>query len=110
MNVGQLTRALRLIERALELTPDHGGCAATAVAILRKAHRPDDALAILTRFRKTEYVPLLVTGAAVLCDVERWEDALVVIRRALALAKGKPGEAFAVYSRIRRARPDLLPE
>jgi tetratricopeptide (TPR) repeat protein len=106
MAAGQLGRALRLIQRALEITPDHEGRAATAVSLLRKAKRPDDALPILARFRQTSYVPLLVTGAAVLCDVERWEDALKVIRR--ALARGESGEAFAVYQRIRKNRPDLF--
>jgi hypothetical protein len=38
--------------------------------------------------------------------VERWEDALKVIRR--ALARGESGEAFAVYQRIRKNRPDLF--
>ena len=70
MDAGQLTRALRLITRARSLRPHNDGIAAAAVAILRKAHRPDDALIILRGFRQSRNIPLLVTGAAVLCDVE----------------------------------------
>jgi len=106
MKAGQVGRAIRLILRALELTPSNDWLAARAVSILRKANRSDEAVPILKRFRQTECVPLLVTGAAVLCDVERWEDALTVVQRALSLEKS--GEAFAVYSRIRKHRPDLL--
>jgi tetratricopeptide (TPR) repeat protein len=108
MDAGQLTRALRLMNRALERSPRNEAIAAAAVAMLRKAHRSDDAVPILQRFRQTRNVPLLVTGAAVLCDVERWEDALIVIRRALAVADGKSGEAFAVWRRIKSNRPDLF--
>lgn len=106
MQAGQTSRALRLSRRASEITPDHAGRAATTISLLRKAHKSDEALPILARFRQTVYVPLLVTGAAVLCDVERWEDALRVIRKALAL--GTSGEAFAVYARIKKNRPDLF--
>jgi Flp pilus assembly protein TadD len=108
MNAGQLTRALRLINRAMALRPTNDGIAAAAVAILRKAHRSDEAIPILQRFKQTNSIPLLVTGAAVLCDVDRWEDALTVIRKALALSDGKSGEAFAVWQRIKSNRPDLL--
>jgi predicted Zn-dependent protease len=108
MSAGQVSRALRLTHRALELNPTDHWTAATAVALLRQAHRSDEAIPILQRFRRTNCLPLLITGAAVLCDVERWEDALIVIRRALAIASGKSGEAFSVWSRIKSNRPDLF--
>lgn len=100
-------RALRFCYRALELSPDNDGRAATLVSVLRKAGRSEEALPVLEQFSHSTFPPLLTTGAAVLCDVGRWEAALLMIRRALRGGRSD-GEALAVYGRIRAARPDLM--
>jgi hypothetical protein len=105
---GQMDRAVNLAVRAWRCDRRSEGRAAFLIATLRKVHRAEDGLKVLKHIPKLTYIPLMVTTAAALCDVERWEEGHRMISRALAASRGKPGgETFAVYQRIKAARPDL---
>ena len=105
-NANDQGRAIKLAKRAFEMDSQNEGRAATLVSVYRKVHRSDAAVFILDAFPNTRFGPLLTTLAALLCDLERWEEAHLKIKRALAI--NKSGEAFAVYSRIKKERPDLI--
>lgn len=105
IEAGEQSRAIALALRAFQCDPHNEGRAATLVSVLRKAHRPDEAIPILNAFPQARFGPLLTTLAALLCDLERWEEALAMTRR--ALGAGNSGEAWNVWHRINKARPDL---
>ena len=107
-NANDQGRAIKLAKRAFEMDSQNEGRAATLVSVYRKVHRPDAAVFILDAFPNARFGPLLTTLAALLCDLERWEEALAMIKR--ALATGSKGEAFAVWRRIKKERPDLIKE
>lgn len=104
-DAGQLTRAEKLVKKVLERAPDLIGAVAVYTSVLRLRHRPQEALEVSHRYRDESYPPLLVSRAAALCDLARWEEAKKELARALAI--GATGEAFAVSRRIKAARPEL---
>lgn len=103
---GEQSRAIDLARRAFKADPSNEGRAATLVSVLRKVHRPDSAAGLLRVFPHTAFAPLLTAFAALLCDLERWDEALAMAKR--AWAAGGRGETSAVFSRIKQQRPDLV--
>ncbi len=102
-------RNLLLAEQILRVLfhdhPHHRGVVVQLSSVLRERGLPEEALTITAPFVNSSYAPIFTTRAAALCDLGRWEDAKREVARALAL--GKEEEAFAVVSRIKKARPDL---
>jgi hypothetical protein len=103
----QLTRALRCARRVLTLSPGHEGRAAAVVAFLRRVNRHEEALDVMRAFKGTLFDPLVTTGAATLCDQERWELAHKTLARLFVDGRRPSPEAHAVKRRIEAARPDL---
>ncbi len=93
----------------------HVGTAAMMCSILRTANQPEKALVLADKFRSSNYPALLTSRAAVLCDLNRWEEGLKQIKQVLAIGmkSGKGGgseEAFAVYRRIKTNASELFDE
>ncbi len=105
---GQMTRAERLVRKALEIQPGHGGAAAVLSSVLRQRRAPDRALQETEHCRDPRNLPLLTSRAAAYCDLGRWEEAKREI--APVLAQGDADGALAVVRRIKAARPDLYEE
>lgn len=106
-DAGQTARAEKLVRRVLKLRPGHKGALAIYTSLLRRRGAPEKALEVSEPYRKTDYPPLLVSRAAALCDLERWQEAKRVVGRALALTQGSDTAALGVASRIKAAKPDL---
>ena len=73
--------------------------AAAAILVMSKAPQETEHL------KAPKYSPLLISRAAALGDLERWEEAKTTLDRAIAL-KSSP-EAAEVADRIKANRPDL---
>jgi hypothetical protein len=78
-----------IAQRILKLDPNHGGAATLLCSSLRAQNRPAQALKATQPMKDTDYAPLLVSRAAALCDLERWQEALGEITRARAVGAGK---------------------
>ncbi|MFQ5614748.1 MAG: hypothetical protein ACE5H9_21720 [Anaerolineae bacterium] len=98
-------RAEKLARRALNLSPGHPGALAVLCSTLRAKGAPRQALNETQAFRNLDYVPLITSRAAALCDLGRWAEAKREIGRALAL--GEDAAVFSVVQRIKAARPEL---
>ena len=100
------SRALRLIRRCLDLNVRNSGAASVLSSVLREMGDSRLALEVTEPFMSLANAPLLTTRAAALCDEERYEEAVPLVKRAMAL-DSRSTFALAVRSRIRSARPDL---
>jgi tetratricopeptide (TPR) repeat protein len=101
----QYKRAEAAARRAIELQPSSEPAHAVLCSVLRHLGASDRAVQETEHFRSAKYPPLLISRAAALCDLERWEEAKATVGRALAIG-GSP-EAFEVVNRIKAKRPDL---
>lgn len=100
--VGQLDRAIRLLQRAAAARPEHSGTVAVFSSTLRQDGRPGEALDIIEQLLPSGYPPLLTSRAAALCDLKRWEEAQRQINQVIAICGGRAdAEALNVLSRIR---------
>ncbi|MEQ1904605.1 MAG: tetratricopeptide repeat protein [Pirellulaceae bacterium] len=110
-DAGQLKRAVDLAKQAYNSAPFNPGIAAVLCSIYRQMGKPELALQVAEKLPPTNYSPLLTSKAAALCDLERWEEALNVIRHVLAIgmnSKGNSsGEALGVWGRIKSKAPEL---
>lgn len=104
-NASQFKRAEMAARRAIELQPSSQPAFAVLCSVLRRLGAPERAVQETDHLRSMNYPPLLISRAAALCDLERWEEAKTTLGRALA-AGGSP-EAFEVVHRIKANRPDL---
>jgi len=105
----QIQRTLRVLRRYRDKTHQHVEAVAILCGILRKANQPEEALALTDEFLGTNFCPLLTARAAVLCDLNRWEEGLKQIRQVLASEKSSGDtEATAVYCRIEQNAPELF--
>lgn len=101
----QYKRAEEAARRAIALQPSSGPAFAVLCSVLRHLGASDRAVQETEPLRSSGYPPLLISRAAALCDLERWEEAKVTLGR--ALAAGESPEAFEVVHRIKAHRPDL---
>jgi tetratricopeptide (TPR) repeat protein len=104
-DASQYKRAEAAVRRAIELQPSSEPAFAILCSVLRHLGASDRAVQATEHLRSSSYLPLLVSRAAALCDLERWEEAKATIGRALAL--GDSPEAFEVVRRIKANRPNL---
>jgi len=105
----QIQRTLKVLRRYRDKSHKRVETVAILCGILRKANQPEEALALADEFLGTNYCPLLTARAAVLCDLNRWEEGLKQIRQIPAIDKGSgETEATAVYSRIEQNAPELF--
>lgn len=104
-DAAQYKRAEAAIRRAIELEPSSEPALAILCSVLRHLGASDRAVQETGHVRSPRYQPLLVSRAAALCDLERWEEAKATVGRALAM--GSSQMAFEVVHRIKAHRPDL---
>lgn len=105
-DAGQSSRAQKLVRRALDIKPEHEGALAIYCSLLRRRGAAEKALKVSEPVRFTTNSPLLVTRAAALCDLGRWDEAKKTVGQALAIG-GSEAAAFKVVNRIKAHRPDL---
>lgn len=103
--LGCLDLAQQITERALSAEPNNHFAIARLSSILRAKRQPEKALAVIDRLpQATQDYRILTFKAAALCDLNRLREADSVIRRALAMLKGRPKleatEALSVFRRI----------
>ena len=101
----QYKRAEAATRRAIELQPSSEPAFAVLCSVLRHLGASERAVQETDHLRSPRYLPLLISRAAALCDLERWEEAKTTVGRALAI-RDSP-EAFEVAHRIKANRPDL---
>jgi len=101
----QYKRAEAAARRAIALQPSSEPAFAVLCSVLRHLGASEQAVQETEPLQSPRYPPLLVSRAAALCDLERWEEAKATIGRALAI--GDSPEAFEVVHRIKANRPDL---
>lgn len=104
-NASQFRRAEAAARRAIELEPSSEPAFAILCSLLRHLGASERAVEETEQLRSTRYPPLLVSRAAALCDVGRWEEAKSTVGRALAMSDSP--QAFEVVHRIKANRPDL---
>lgn len=111
---GNPGRAERFARRVLVLDPENPTAAAILCSIWREKGRAKAALALADRFQGSDDAYVLTSRGAALCDLGRWDEALLQIRQVLALETNLQGggseEALAVYGRIRANAPHLFGE
>jgi tetratricopeptide (TPR) repeat protein len=104
-HASQYKRAEAAARRAIALQPASEPAFAVLCSALRHLGAADRAIQETEHLQSPKYSPLLVSRAAALCDLERWEEAKTTLDRAIAL-KSSP-EASEVVDRIKATRPDL---
>jgi tetratricopeptide (TPR) repeat protein len=110
----QYTRAEGLARKALHLSPYYPGALAVLCSCLRAVGKPEEALKGSESPKMVEYPPLILTRAAALCDLGRWEDAIIEVRKVFAIAKKHSSwgyvniHASPILNRIKAIRPDLF--
>jgi hypothetical protein len=76
--------------------------------------KPEEALKASESPKMVEYPPLILTRAAALCDLGRWEDAIIEVRKVFAIAKKHSSwgyvniEVSKLINRIKATRQDLF--
>ena len=105
----QYVRAEELARRVVRLSPNNVGALAVLSSCLRTLGRPQEALRETDRFEFTRYSPLLNTRVAALCDLDRWEEAKIVVDRALGNGMDK-AKFSEIVNRIKVAKPELYSE
>jgi len=106
---GNFGKAMEIIEYILNRNPGESATLSILCSILRKKGKPDEALKRTNNYNYAN-AALLISRAAVMCDLGMWEDAKKEVGRALAINKNnKEGnyEAFNVVKRIKENRLDL---
>jgi len=108
-DLGYLDLAEKITEQALSAEPQNCFAIARLSSILRARGLPREALEVTARVPvEAQTVPILTSRAAAFCDLELWQEAENVIRRALGRLNGRPKleatEAFSVLQRIRHAQ------
>lgn len=95
------TATLRLVERAcrrrLQRDPQDAATAAIPCSCLRQLGQPKQALLATEPLSHRSVPALLVSRAAALCDLARWDEAAETVQRALHCGGG----AFALQVRNR---------
>jgi hypothetical protein len=110
----QYSRAEGLARKALQLSPDYPGAVAVLCSCLRSLNRPEEALKTSELHKMVDYPPVILTRAAALCDLGRLEDAMIEVRKVLAIAKKNTSwgysniQADRIINRIKSIRPDLF--
>ena len=110
----QYTRTESLARKALHLSPDNLGAAAILCSCLRTVGKPEEALKASESQKMVDYPPFILTRAAALCDLGRWEAAMVEVRKVLAISKKHSSWGYAniqvspILKRIKAIRPDLF--
>lgn len=110
----QYSRAEGLARKALQLSPDHPGALAVLCSCLRSLNRPEEALKASELHKMVEYPPVILTRAAALCDLGRYEDAMIEVRKVMAISKKHSSwgyvniHASPIINRIKAIRPDLF--
>jgi hypothetical protein len=109
----RIARALQLAYQVHNQKPHHVETATMLCNALRTANKPKQAEALASNFRTSTYSPLLLSRAAALCDLQRWDDALKQVRQIFAMRvkfkkNGRSEEALAIYSRIKQNAPSLF--
>lgn len=78
-----------IAQQILKMVPTHGGAATLLCSSLRAQNLPAQAIKATQPLKDTDYIPLLISRAEALCDLEKWQEALGEITRARALGAGK---------------------
>jgi len=110
----QYTRTESLARKILHLAPGNFGAMAILCSCLRAVGKPEEALKASESPKMVEYPPLILTRAAALCDLGRWEDAIIEVRKVFAIAKKHSSwgyvniQASPILNRIKTIRPDLF--
>jgi tetratricopeptide (TPR) repeat protein len=110
----QYTRTESLARKILHLEPGNFGAMAILCSCLRAVGKPEEALKASESPKMVEYPPLILTRAAALCDLGRWEDAIIEVRKVFAIAKKHSSwgyvniQASPILNRIKTIRPDLF--
>jgi hypothetical protein len=110
----QYTRTESLARKILHLEPDNFGAMAILCSCLRTVGKPEEALKASESPKMVEYPPLILTRAAALCDLGRWEAAMVEVRKVVAIAKKHSSwgyvniEVSKLLNRIKATRQDLF--
>jgi tetratricopeptide (TPR) repeat protein len=104
-DASQFRRAEAAARRAIEIQPSSEPAFAILCSLLRHLGASDRAVQETDHIRSPNYPPLLVSRAAALYDLGRWEEAKSTL--GWALAQQDSPEAFEVVNRIKAKRPDL---
>lgn len=110
----QHSRTESLARKALHVSPGNLGAVAILCSCLRTMGKPEEALKASESQKMVEYSPLILTRAAALCDLGRWEDAQIEIRKVLAIAKKHSSWGYVniqvskLLNRIKAIKPDLF--
>jgi hypothetical protein len=110
----QHTRTETLARKILHLAPGNFGAMAILCSCLRAVGKPEEALKASESHKMVEYPPIILTRAAALCDLGRWEAAMIEARKVFAIAKKNTSwgysniQADRIINRIKAIRPDLF--
>jgi predicted Zn-dependent protease len=110
----QYTRTESLARKILHLAPGNFGAMAILCSCLRAVGKPEEALKASESPKMVGYPPLILTRAAALCDLGRWEAAIIEVRKVLAISKKHSSwgyvnsQAPKLLNRIKAIRPDLF--
>jgi len=110
----QHSRTESLARQILHLAPGNLGAMAILCSCLRAVGKPEEALRASELHKMLEYPPLILTRAAALCDLGRWEAAIIEVRKVLAISKKHSSwgyvnsQAPKLLNRIKAIRPDLF--
>jgi tetratricopeptide (TPR) repeat protein len=110
----QHTRTESLARKILLLAPGNFGAMAILCSCLRAVGKPEEALKASESHKMVEYPPVILTRAAALCDLGRWEAAMIEVRKVLAISKKHSSwgyvnsQAPKLLNRIKTIRPDLF--
>jgi hypothetical protein len=110
----QYTRVESLTRKALHLSSDNLGALAILCSCLRALGKPEEVLKASELHKMVEYPPVILTRAAALCDLGRLEDAMIEVRKVLAISKKHSSwgyvnsQAPKLLNRIKTIRPDLF--
>lgn len=106
-DAGDLEEARTLAQRVLRSDPRDADAVEVLADILRKERRPREALELTESFQRRKHAGVLTVRAAAFCDVEEWDRAHTMVRRAMAVLKEREEESPAtdrVMARLMSAR------
>jgi hypothetical protein len=104
----QYQRVGLIAKQILKLDPSHSGAATLLCSALRAQNRPAQALKATQPMKDTDNAPLLISRAAALCDLERWQEAQGEITRARAIGAGKLASQVARRIKSKSGKPNEL--
>lgn len=99
---GCYEQAKELLRKAYMTGYNREQVIAVVGSVLRKEEKPEEVIKITQDYVRSQYPPILGVRAAAMCDLGKWDEALALNKRAMAIEISKYNQASEESHNVRR--------